>query len=438
MVSTTIVASTLFFLPAGVSAFSPAGPFIDTRNSVSLKFKDIRQHRHGKRPLSMATVEYKESSRSSSSTYSPVNGSLVAPSRGGALSVNKSFERVLDGLGDIDKYNAVLQGLAGMTTSSKKKDASKWSTRFEDLSQLLDEMHANKIPCSDRSAASVIDAATASADVAVVAPTFSRLRRAGSAQKYSSALPILSALPTDQRKREKALQGLMPIPQDDRSTDMAYAGAFVSVVSFDFAGDGLAPALHYDASIPMLLSLATAAAVGYDLLKGGAAFTRRVMLGLNRLFTRDVDRESRAEAAAFLVAYLCGLPSFAFQPNVLEALRMVSTLEEERAALSGSAGLHRALVWLLAGPAGEGLAHRQLIVSDPRQGATFLQLARERGIIYSNVEGEDDSNDKLVWAFNEARRMLQDNADVYEALRKRLETGGATVGECVSLIERYR
>jgi predicted DCC family thiol-disulfide oxidoreductase YuxK len=96
-------------------------------------------------------------------------------------------------------------------------------------------------------------------------------------------------------------------------------------------------------------------------------------------------------------------------------------------------------VWLLAAAAGEGLAHRQLIASDPRQAATFLQLALDKGLIQqSSVIAEQQQADVLLWAFNEARELLKEHSAVFEALRKRLETGGATVGECVSLIEKHR
>ena len=45
--------------------------------------------------------------------------------------------------------------------------------------------------------------------------------------------------------------------------------------------------------------------------------------------------------------------------------------------LSGN-GIHRILVWLLAGVAGEALIHRQMIASDPRQAYAFLQMVRNR------------------------------------------------------------
>lgn len=49
----------------------------------------------------------------------------------------------------------------------------------------------------------------------------------------------------------------------------------------------------------------------------------------------------------------------------------------EESELSGN-GIHRILVWLMAGVASEGLVHRQMIASDPRQAYAFLQMLRNR------------------------------------------------------------
>lgn len=59
---------------------------------------------------------------------------------------------------------------------------------------------------------------------------------------------------------------------------------------------------------------------------------------------------------------------------------------------------------------------------------------RYRGI-GCELNPEDDP-ERVQWAFNEARALLKDNESAFEALRRRLESGGATVGDCVSIIER--
>lgn len=57
--------------------------------------------------------------------------------------------------------------------------------------------------------------------------------------------------------------------------------------------------------------------------------------------------------------------------------RMAADPDMKETFLNGN-GVHRILVWLLAGVAGEGLVHRQMIASDPRQAFAFLQMVRNR------------------------------------------------------------
>lgn len=58
-------------------------------------------------------------------------------------------------------------------------------------------------------------------------------------------------------------------------------------------------------------------------------------------------------------------------------LRMATDPDLKETFLSGN-GIHRILVWLLAGVASEGMVHRQTIASDPRQAPAFLQMVRSR------------------------------------------------------------
>ncbi|CAM9495230.1 unnamed protein product [Ectocarpus sp. 12 AP-2014] len=343
-----------------------------------------------------------------------------------------SLERVMEGLGENEKYNAVLQGVSSIVMGKKKVgDAARGS--FEEVFQLLDEMHANRIKCSIRTASAVVDAATATTDIGIITKVFSKIRRAGVGQKFSRDLGRLSLLPTEASKKEKALRGLVPVPDDDRAQEIGYAASFMVLVGSDFSWEGIGQVMHYDTTIPTVIGAVTAAAVGIDVWKRSGCTSKMVLNGMNRLFLKDVERESRAEAGAFLTAYMTGLPCFAFQPSAVEALRMAADPDMKETLLNGN-GVHRILVWLLAGVAGEGLVHRQMIASDPRQAFAFLQMVRNREVGFE-LDPEDDS-ERVQWAFNEARALLKDNEGAFEALRRRLEGGGATVGDCVSIIER--
>eukprot|EP00903_Cladosiphon_okamuranus_P016116 g14873.t1 len=348
-----------------------------------------------------------------------------AAAAAGGLATTASLERVMDGLGESEKYNAVLQGVSSLLMG-KKKGGSAANGAFEEVFQLLDEMHANRIKCTIRTASAVVDAATATANIGIITEVFAKIRRAGVGQKFSRDLGRLSLLPTEPSKKRKALQGLAPVPDDDRAEEIGYAASFMLLVGSDFSWEGVGQVMHYDTTIPTVIGAITAAAVAIDVWKRAGCTSKMVLNGMNRLFLKDVERESRAEAGAFLAAYMTGLPCFAFQPSAVEALRMAADPDMAEVFLSGN-GVHRILVWLLAGVAGEGLVHRQMIASDPRQAYAFLQMARNRGIGFE-LDPQDDP-ERVQWAFNEARALLKDNESAFEALRKRLESGGATVGD---------
>lgn len=74
---------------------------------------------------------------------------------------------------------------------------------------------------------------------------------------------------------------------------------------------------------------------------------------------------------------------------------------------------------------------------------TTLERHLTRGVHLSRISRDigceinpDDDPERVQWAFNEARALLKENEQAFEALRQRLESGGATVGDCVAVIER--
>lgn len=89
----------------------------------------------------------------------------IAPS-GGGLATTASLERVMDGLGESEKYNAVLQGVSSILMS--KNGRASGTGAFDEVFQLLDEMHVNRIKCTIRTASAVVDAATATANVGII------------------------------------------------------------------------------------------------------------------------------------------------------------------------------------------------------------------------------------------------------------------------------
>lgn len=50
----------------------------------------------------------------------------------------------------------------------KKRDGAAANRAFEEVFQLLDEMHSNRIKCTIRTASAVVDAATATTNIGII------------------------------------------------------------------------------------------------------------------------------------------------------------------------------------------------------------------------------------------------------------------------------
>lgn len=157
------------------------------------------------------------------------------------------------------------------------------------------------------------------------------------------------------------------------------------------------------------------------------------LAGINRLFLRDPERDAHVQAATFLSAYLLGLPCFCFSPNVMEAVRMTAQVPAFAETLSSTAGLNRLLVYLLAPVAVEEANYAQLMASDARQARALLQVFMGRG----EARGQEGREEEVLlpWAYEEAKGLLRSHSALLERLKQRMESGGATVGDCVALLE---
>lgn len=91
--------------------------------------------------------------------------SQAAPSR--KLAAAASLERAMDGLSESEKYNAVLHGVSSMVMG-RKNGGAKAEGIFEEMFQLLDEMNANRIKCTLRTASAVVDAATSMTNISII------------------------------------------------------------------------------------------------------------------------------------------------------------------------------------------------------------------------------------------------------------------------------
>ncbi|CAN0080734.1 unnamed protein product [Heterosigma akashiwo] len=357
-----------------------------------------------------------------------------------------SVDKVLESLGEPEKYNAVLQGLANILVEEPGSGRS-----FNELGELLREMRERKIRPTARSLAAAVDAAAALGDCAALGSLLPELKAAGAGQVFGRALPRLTPLPVDPAARAKALKGLEPVPQDERSKEVTASLAFLGLVGADFGWQTVGALQHSDSPLPQLVLAALFGGLAYDLVSGAGQVSGSVAAGLNRLLVKDFEREARCEAAAFLVGYALGLPCFPFRPNVLEALRLVQEAPPGD-GLRTPAGAARLLAWLAAPAAAEQQRHPQLVVADPRQPAAFLRLLRDRGLVPELADsggggseeeggggdgggGAPSDEERVLWAFAEARRVLAAEEFLFDSLQLALESGAASVGECVAILE---
>jgi hypothetical protein len=175
---------------------------------------------------------------------------------------------------------------------------------------------------------------------------------------------------------------------------------------------------------------------------GTGQTTGVVVQGYTRLLTSDPEREAGCESAAFVTAYILGLPCYAFRSNVVEAtslLTTTATTTNDAASSSSSSLVFRILVWLMAPVAWESASHPILIFSDPNEAVAFMDRCEE-------LFGENDdrifwnaSNRDMVmkWAYHEADLLLRDNKRTVTDIAQRLAGGAATIGDCVAVLEEW-
>jgi hypothetical protein len=311
----------------------------------------------------------------------------------------------------------------------------------------------------------------------------------------SSSSPFSKILTPDGTRKTRAerLAGLADVPVDDRGSELAAALACTAVVAACGVVNIMSDNSNYD-SISMTTFanavLVLMAGIGvvdnfYDVIQlatrsfvakqddkvvslpekgsmplqlGSGKLTGTVVRGLTRLTTVDTERECECEAAAFYVAYVLGLPCFAFRPNALEsAVLVVESVksQQQRGSLDpllSSSGILKVLVWLLAPVAIESSRHAQLVMSDPRESMGFLERLEDKAKADGNIssllnranlfwtDADDEEQEKLdlvKWAYAEADLLLRANRSVVTEISQRLAGGAATVGDCAAVIEGW-
>jgi len=359
----------------------------------------------------------------------------------------------MEALSDDEKYNILLQSRAAtlvQALGNKGKGpagaAMTMPQTFQPIYKLIEEMTEKNVRISPKSFAALVDAASLSRDLSVIQECMLLARRNGASRVFARGVGTLSPPPPLRASTvagggaaASEIDALPPVPHDERTSELGAGVAALTVLGGALMVEALGPLVHVDTWPATVVLVGAAVAAGLDLTQRQGEEVKLVLAGLSRMFMRDPEREARVQAATFLSAYLLGLPCFCFSPNVLEAVKMTTDVEEFAEMLSSPVGMNRVLVYMLAPVVVEEANHLQLIASDPRQARALVQVCRERRRgREGGWEGEADEKEEerlLRWAYEEARRLVGMNSGLLEKLRQRMESGGATVGDCVALLE---
>jgi hypothetical protein len=465
--------------------------FVSTRSLAAFSRSPVfRLKREQEHPLLRALYSSKDDSASGGS-----GGGLIKQSEALKTQLLNAFTN----LGTADQYDAVLTGLCAKILDDTSMTERQAQVSIQDCIDLMEEMNQARIPAAQRSLVALLDATTKTQSAQCMAQVVRLCIRNNSGkaetsiQQYGMQQRDIRLFPLNANAKvlcpdgvyktlRERLANTEAIPQDDRARDIASAGVFGAIavtselISLNSAADSLE---HLAASAILTLMISVTVVDNcYDVLQfgsnflasqitpadavstkksfqlpdkaslplglGSGAITGTVVRGFSRLFTVDSARESQCEAAALYAAYVLGLPCFAYRPNALEASALVAESADEKSNvdnLGTAAGILRTLIWLLAPVAMERMTHPVLIMSNPREAAGFLRRledyfgpADER-LFWTATEGSPA--DLLEWAYAEADVLLRNNKATVLELSDRLNSGAATIGDCIAVIEGW-
>jgi hypothetical protein len=193
-----------------------------------------------------------------------------------SLVVTDLLDDAVSKLSDVEKYNTVLQGMLSRAETSgiRKRDDAR--AALDEVWALLDEMAQRRLKCNDATLKRLIDTAAAAEDVSVMSRALRQARASGVAVRFSSDQARLTLLPTDARKRERAVADAPALPLDDREAEVTAGLAFLatagSAALLEVLGEPLFGAQNSYGPTAVLVLLAAAAfgASGHFLRKARA------------------------------------------------------------------------------------------------------------------------------------------------------------------------
>lgn len=221
-----------------------------------------------------------------------------------------------------EKYSLLLQSYASSIMERSADDSAKVLKTMESL---YTEMLCLSIKPSENSARSMMNAAATFCNSEKLAEVMQLIKAGG----YVRAFGVINAqltkpLMSADVESKSMLSDSIQVPTDDRESEVLYAsivaGTASVYLSLQLLGHTISTDLAPWATLFGLLSVLSGLAdVGLREGKG----LKYAAAGVDRLVLSDAEREYHSEAAAFLSAYMLGLPCFCFQPEVSEAVKML-------------------------------------------------------------------------------------------------------------------
>jgi len=261
-----------------------------------------------------------------------------------------------------------------------------------------------------------------------------------------------------------AYSALPPLPSNPREelVQASVGLGFLAFSSLAILGEIIDPIIFHRHGSEETLVL--------TLLFGSYALDRFVFLfqgrisdtvdkGIRRIVGGNREREAFCDAASFVVAYLLGIPDFAFRPRArlcLEWFKKVAdqcSRQKDAEQVNPLLEEHIALltVWLLSRTAAECCFDQELIESETRQARIFVKESlgiqirtlsaqmdkrSSPGDDVSDLQRIDWEDFTLRWAFVEAMALVRANMSLIRQIAKKMHDGGS-VGELVCEIERH-
>lgn len=344
-----------------------------------------------------------------------------------------TLEQALDALPEGEKYNAVLVSLL-----SKREGGNSSQTAME----LVREMSGKRLKLSPEAVKELVDTAIDSGEIEGILSSLSAARDNGACRTFATPQLRLQTKPS-----EAAFASLPKLPSDARGAEVGIAGVFLAAVAF-LALDEVADSLDFllpgvDVEAPPLPLIFGGFLAFWGLDRYALEGNNFQMLGtgLTRLFQRDLKRECAVESASFLLGYLLGLPCCPFTPTAFKPIEMLKQVRDRlEEGVGDQARLaDRILIWLSSPIALESMKYGDLLQSDPDLTIKFLNAAtrRQAEIGVDVMQGgwsPDENDERIRWAYSEARKLLQSYSGVREELQERM-AAGVSVGECINVIE---